>query len=358
MATAPDRAPLPRRRLLPLTVFIAAAVALLAFVGSAFAETKIGEGTSPAQPGLPGEVDLLKGSTSYDLATGAVTVSLTTRVAPESAGETEAEYVGGLFDASFPCSTEGFEAAEEEAEEEGENFGRPYPFYEAFTFNAPLTSEPGGPPVPQAYAEFEATEPTEGGVPEVPTPASKAISGTTVTIGATIPAAANQPFNCVEVAAVNFESFEDSDFMAFPLTTKPEPPPAAPTDTQSTPASSTSTSTSNPTPAPVLPPPAISIAKAKKPLKLKVGKWATVKVKVTNTGGTATAPGTLQLKTTKGVNVKAARQKLPALLPGGLWTVSYKVKLTAKAKKSSTLSLVGAADGLSAKGSLVLKSLG
>lgn len=356
MLTARDRAPLPRRRLLPLTVFIAAAVALLAFAGSALAETKIGEGTSPEQPTLPGEADLLKGSTSYDVATGALTVSLTTRVAPESTGETEAEYVGDLFDASFPCTIEGIEAAEEEAKEEGENFGRPYPIYGAFTFNAPLTSEPEGLPVPQAYAEFEATEPTGGGVPEVPTPASKAISGTTVTIGATIPAAANQPFNCAEVGALNFESFEESDFMVFPLTTKPEPPPAAPADTQSTPASSTSTS--NPTPAPVLAPPALSIAKAKKPLKLKVGKWATVKVKVTNTGGTATAPGSLQLKATKGVLVKAARQKLPALVPGGSWTVSYKVKLTAKAKKSSTLSLVGAAGSLAAKGSLVLKSLG
>ncbi len=90
--------------------------------------------------------------------------------------------------------------------------------------------------------------------------------------------------------------------------------------------------------------PALSIAKAKKPLKLKVGKWATVKVKVTNTGGATTAPGSLQLKATKGVIVKpAASQKLPVLLPGGSWTVSYRVKLTAKAKKSSTLSLVGAA---------------
>src|ERR1700744_876589 len=113
MATARDRAPLPSRRLLPLTVFIAAAVALLALAGSAFAETKVGEATSPEQLGLPGEVDLLKGSTSYDLATGAVTLSVTTRVAPESAGETEIEYVGDLFDASFPCSVEGVEAAEQ-----------------------------------------------------------------------------------------------------------------------------------------------------------------------------------------------------------------------------------------------------
>ena len=81
-------------------------------------------------------------------------------------------------------------------------------------------------------------------------------------------------------------------------------------------------------------------------------------MKVTNTGGTATAPGSLRLKTTKGVLVKAARQKVPALLPGGSWTVSYKVKLTAKAKKSSTLSLAATAGSLTAKGSLVVKSLG
>ena len=122
----------------------------------------------------------------------------------------------------------------------------------------------------------------------------------------------------------------------FPLTTKPEPAPAqtvTPPATQSTPA---------PARAGVL-----SIAKAKKPLKLKVGKWATVKVKVTNTGRHGErSPGSLRLKATKGVIVKAGKQKLPALLPGGSWTVSYKVKLTAKAKKSSTLSLVGTAASL------------
>src|ERR1700759_4735609 len=42
-----DRPPLHRRRLLQRTVFIAAAIALLAFATSAAAETKIGEYSAP-----------------------------------------------------------------------------------------------------------------------------------------------------------------------------------------------------------------------------------------------------------------------------------------------------------------------
>ena len=48
----------------------------------------------------------------------------------------------------------------------------------------------------------------------------------------------------------------------------------------------------------------------------------------------------------------------PALLPGESWTLSFQVKLSASAKKTSTLSLVGTAGGASAKGALVVKSLG
>jgi hypothetical protein len=106
------------------------------------------------------------------------------------------------------------------------------------------------------------------------------------------------------------------------------------------------------TPAPA--PPVLSIAKSK-PLKLKVGKPKTVKVKVTNTGAAATAQGTLRVKGVKGVLVKPETQKLPVLAPGASWRVSVRVEVTEKAKKQSTLSLIGAASGLTAKGSLVVK---
>jgi hypothetical protein len=342
-----DRAPL-RRRLLPLTLFIAAAVALLAFAGSAFAETKIGEGTSPEQPTLPGEADLLKATASYEVGTGTITFEITTREPSESTPEAErpeVTYIGGLVIAPTVCSRATIEAeGMKEAEEGKESSILPFP--EVLSSNLPVFP-PELPPA-QAYGGYVINGDHDG-LPETFIPGSKSLSGTTTTISATIPAAANGSFDCAEVGTEDTEGGAEPDVAVFPLTTKPEPPPARTVTAPSSPSAAA--------PAPAPGPAALSIAKAKKPLKLKVGKWATVKVKVTNTGGTVTSPGSLQLKAIKGVLVKPARQKLPVLLPGGSWTVSYKVKLTAKAKKSSTLSLVGAAGGLSARSSLVLKSL-
>jgi hypothetical protein len=109
-----------------------------------------------------------------------------------------------------------------------------------------------------------------------------------------------------------------------------------------------------PAAAPAPAPAALSIAKPR-PLKMKVGKPKTVKVKVTNTGATATTQGSLRVKGVKGVIVKPGTQKLPVISPGASWTVSVSVELTGKAKKKSTLSLVGTASGVTAKGSLVVK---
>jgi hypothetical protein len=137
-------------------------------------------------------------------------------------------------------------------------------------------------------------------------------------------------------------TLQSGNFVIFPISAPPAP----------------ATAPAPPAPAPPPPPPAALSIFKEKPLKLKVGKWATAKVKVTNSGGAASAPGSLQLKAAKGVIVKPAHQKLPALLPGGSWTVSYKVELTAKAKKNSTLSLIGTAGTVTSKSSLVLKLAG
>jgi hypothetical protein len=351
MPTACDRAPLPRRRLLPLTVLIAAAVALLAFAGTAAAETKVGEGTSPEQPTLAGEADLLKATASFDVAAGTASFEITTRAAQESTPEAERpeiQYVGTLITAHNACTREALEAEEEKAFKEGKEAPF-FPAAEVFSFNRQLTAEetPPGVPLAQAYGIF-ATSNESIAAPTTFIPGTKSLSGNTATVSVTIPAVAGSgTFNCAEVASENFEEAGEPDLILFPLTTKPEPPPAV------TPAPAPRAQAQ---PAP--PVAALSIAKAKKALKLKVGRWATVKVKVTNTGGAASSPGSLQLKATKGVIVKRGKQKLPILAPGGSWTVSYKVKLTTKAKKTSTLSLVGAAGTLAAKGSLVLKLLG
>jgi hypothetical protein len=50
--------------------------------------------------------------------------------------------------------------------------------------------------------------------------------------------------------------------------------------------------------------------------------------------------------------------KVPALLPGQTWNVSLRVKLSTGAKPSSTIALTGTAPGLSAKGTVTVKSGG
>jgi hypothetical protein len=346
MATARDRAPLFRRRLLPLTLFIAAAAALLAFAGTAAAaETKIAEGTSPVNPALPGELDVLAGTASYEPSTGSVSVTITTREAPETTPEAErpfVQYVGGLITAANPACTEASTEAEAAS-------GGGYPLFGILAFNEP--SSPGEPTAEWIYQAHATTQKeSEEGIGSEFGAATKSVSGTVTTLAATSTNLLNAGYNCVEIGAVSFEGEEpETDIIFVPLTVKAETPPA---QTVTSPAAHS-------TPAPAAASPGVlSIAKAKKPLKLKRGKWATVKVNVTNTGGSSTSPGSLQLKATKGVIVKGGKQKLPILAPGGLWTVSYKVKLTAKAKKSSTLSLVGAAGSLTAKASLVVKALG
>jgi hypothetical protein len=81
-------------------------------------------------------------------------------------------------------------------------------------------------------------------------------------------------------------------------------------------------------------------------------------VKVTNTGSATTAQGSLRVKGAKGVLVKPERQKLPALAPGTSWTLSFRVQLTAKAKKKSKLQLTGSASGVKVKRTLVVKRKG
>jgi hypothetical protein len=336
MPTAPDRAPHPRRRLFPLTVFIAAAIALLAFAASAFAETKIGEYSAPLDPTIPAEASVLHASTEYEAATGALTFAVTTGAVPQpkiGGGENEIELFAILL--TLPeCSLAAFKSAEEN------NAG--FPIYEIVSSYSESTL------AGSAFVE-SGKEPPKLGF------ATKEVEGTKTTLKAQNSRAVNQPFNCgaVFLVGVENETGEEVEEVAIlPLKAKPEPPPAgtkpAPAATETKPAPS----------APAAAPAALSIAKAKKPLKLKVGKWATVKVKVTNTGGTATGPGALRVKAPAGVLVKPERQKVPILAPGGSWTISVRVQLTARAKAKTTLALTGTAPGLSAKGSLVVKRAG
>jgi hypothetical protein len=344
-----------RRGSLILSLVFAAMAATLVFAAGAAAETKIGEGTSPEQPALPGEADLLKASAEYDLATGSATVAITTRQALESTPEEKrpfVQYIAAFVTVNFPCTKTAFE---EESKKETEGEGAPFdfPLFEMLSFNRSVEAPPGVAEAP-AYGLLVSSlkEEEKGPNPADFVPGTRMIDGTTATINVTTPKAANQSFNCVEVGAENFEGGEEPDFLVFGLTTKPEPPPEQPA-TPAQPAQNT------PPPAKPAPAPgALSFGKAAKPLRLKVGAWKSVKVKVTNTGGSPVGQGALQVRAPKGVLVKPGRQKLPALQPGDSWTVTYRVKLTAKAKAKSKLSLTATSGALSTKGAQVLKRAG
>ena len=343
MPTSADRAR-PARLLTPALILALA----LVFAGTAAAETRTGESSSPTTFGsrVDPESQIVKATGSYDTSTGSVSFAMTTQAPPQARieGDYNATSVEiELFTAPSGC-----------------------------TLTA-LNSAPIAPPVVSigaAYGEgsgialyVENESVTAGSESLLLGQAEKVVDGTTTTFSITSGRIANQGFNCALVATSALPSkieekekeeekekkeetgrqFGSLSLVIFALNALPTPP--APV-------------VNNPPPPPAPAPPALSIAKAKKPLKLKVNEWKTVKVSVTNPGGAATAPGSLQLKATKGVIVKGGKQKLPALLPGGSWTVSYRVKLTAKAKKTSTLSLVGTAGTVTSKSSLVLKLAG
>jgi hypothetical protein len=329
MPSPRDRAPRSRRRLFPLTVSIAIVAALLAFAGTAAAETKTGEGTAAVNPAIPAEADIVAATASYDSTSGAVNFTVTTVADPQPGTEADPSQLSvtaDLLTASLPC-------------------------------NASLLSTQAVFPLLGIFAPYRANGELEAGITESPAggpgdniplePVTRSVSGVTTALSVTSSLAAGRAFNCAAIVVGNGGG--PTNLLFFPISVPQAP--VAPVVTTATPAAAA------PSPTPALAPAALSIAKSK-PLKLKAGKSRTVKITVTNTGGTATGPGSLRVKAPAGVLVKPERQKLPILQAGESWTLSVRVQLTAKAKKSSTLSLVGAAGTLSAKGSIVVKSLG
>jgi hypothetical protein len=344
MPTSADR--VRRARLLILLALILALA--LVFAGTAAAETRAGESSSPMAAGSPRvdpEGQIVKASGSYSTSTGATSFAITTQAPPQATIENN--YNPTSFNIDLLNAPSGCTAAA----------------LNSVSIVPPIVA------IAATYGEtlgaalyFENESATSSSESHLLGQVEKVVIGTTTTLSITSGRIANQGFDCAVVKVVslptNVEEEEKAkeekegkgtervlgsvSYVVFALNALPEPP--APVV--------------SPPPPPAPAAPALSIAKAKKPLKLKVDKWKTVKVNVTNTGSAATAPGSLQLKATKGVIVKGGKQKLPALLPGGSWTVSYKVQLTAKAKKTSTLSLVGTAGTVTSSSSLVLKLAG
>jgi hypothetical protein len=288
-------------------------------------ESPTGEGTSPPIPGLPGEAEVIAGTANYESTTGTVTMSITTAGLPVA--ESELTVGGALLTTSRPCDRAALEPPA------GGGFPEVLP---AFEIRSVYTETEEETPIWVSIESFSSVGPEDGG------PATKSVSGTTTTLSATTDLAANRPYDCAFVS-VNENGGEPIDYVFFPIAVPPVPPVTPPAVA--------------PAPAVVIPAPAALLSLAKlKPLSAKTGKWTKVKLKVTNSGNAAAGPVAIKAKAPKGVVVKPLTTKLPALLPGQSWTVVLEVQLTAKAKKSSTISLTGTLPGLTATSSVVIKS--
>ena len=308
-----------RRRLHAPTALILALVVALALAATAAAETRSGEATSPANGLIPQEADLLHATATYDRTAGTVTFTTTTAAAPGE--ESELAILAGLgVHIGAVCS----------AEELG------LPAMQVLSpYSAPLA----------IWMAFESEE--EEGIFEE---GMKTANGTTTILSAASSELANKPYNCAVAEVIEFGGeFEELDEVSFPISAPPGDELPSVTDPGSP----------NIAPPPPSTPGALSIAKSKG-LKLKQGKWAKVKVKLSNPGGTAIGPVKLKAKAPAGVVLKPGSGKLslPALPAGQSATVTFSVKLTKKAKPKSTISLTGTAAGLTAKGSVVVKSAG
>lgn len=321
-----------RRLLVPS---ILACALLGAFAASASAEVRTGEGSSPADPSLAGEADLLHATASYDSRTGTVVFEATAREAP---GPKPAVGVrAGLATVKGPCDSS-IVGSEE----------RGYPsLFVSTAYDE--TRSPAGWVTGWGAVESEAAP-----GPEDQGPATRSLEGTTTTIAATAPPAIGKPYNCALVMLASPTNPETSEeVLLFPISVpKPTEPPQAPEPVVKT----VTVTTPAPAPAPTAPG-KLAIAKSKA-LSATSGKWVKASVKITNTGGTAVGPLAIKATSPAGITVGQAQIKVPALLPGQSWAVAFRLKPTAGAKATSTVGLTASGPGLDAKGSLTLKLKG
>lgn len=318
-----------RRLRIPLLTLCALVVALV-FAATAAAEKKGGEVESPVDLSIPGEADVLKASAVYEVATGTLTATFTTREALGShlgEGATQIEYVGGLVTSSRPCTRA-------DLEEEGKA-GAGFPSFALYTFNF------GGPHefAPQFSLfqthEEKSLDPSKAG------PATRSTAGTTFTLTGTDARAANGAFTCVEIVTAEVSGGVPRDFFVFPLAVLPDPPPVVPP---------TPPVAESPAPAPAT----LTVAKPRA-MVVSLKKWTRIRIAVTNTGGVATTAGSLKLKLPRTLKVRpvSSRQQIPAIGPGQTWNVAFRVKATEKTRRRSTISFVAGAGPLTARGSIV-----
>jgi hypothetical protein len=317
-----------RRHLLPFAVLCALVLAL-AFAAGASAQILKGEVTLPENPANEGEEDQLAASATFDSTTGTVTFTSTTRTAP-TANE-HLSLIAGVLDINAPCTVQGLG----EAASKDPNAG-----YPEFKMQSAFTAEklpPGFPQTAWVYATSKKNEEEETAAKNFGT-GTRAVEGTKTTIAAAAPRSVGATFTCALVTVSNSLGNPEADFAVFPLVAQPEPPA--------------------PIVAPTLVPPApkaaLSLLKAS-PLKLKTEKWTTVRFKVSNPGTAALGPITVKATPPKGVTLQTKTVRLPALLAGQTWPVSFRIKATEAAKAKSRLKLSVTAAGLSAAASVLVR---
>jgi hypothetical protein len=307
-----------RRSLLIRLSAVLIAIAALGFCATAAAEVRTGESTVAILNESPSpEATLVKGSASYDTA-GTVDVRITTAAPPQA-------LLGGLPNkARFSvtllqvqeghCDAAGVEAAGLEA-------------LEAAAASKPL------PPIMSILGSYGQQETLVYEIyPRLLGVAKKTVSGATTTLEFSSVMAENVGLTCAYLSLAGESEATPQSGSAMFVALNPVPLPPAPA----------------PSPIPPVPGPApaqLSILKPKR-LELQLARWKTVKLKVTNAGGTVTAQGSLRVKTAKGITVKPASQKLPALNPGDWWTVSVRIKASDVAKATSILPLTASAPGV------------
>jgi hypothetical protein len=305
-------------------------LASLAFAATASAEVRTGEGSSPVNPSLSGEEDLLHATVSYDAGIGNIVFAVTSREAPGP--QPNALTFAGLATVKGPCDNSAIQQAA-------------YPTFLVGSFYEE--------PKSRWRTFWEAAESEAGPGPEDLGAGSRSVLGTTETIAVSATQAIGKPYNCaiVGLTPMGTEPAKSAELIAFPISM---PEPAKPTEPVTKPAETVvKTVTETVTP----PPPAaakLAIAKTKA-LTAKPGKWVKVGVKITNGGGTAAGPIAIKAKVPSGIQVRPGQVKVPALLPGQTWTVGIRAKLGVDAKPTSTIALTATGPGLSAEGSLVLK---
>lgn len=297
-------------------------VACLALAATAAAEVRNGEFKAVADPSIEPEFDVTNAKASYDTTPGTVDWTITTAAPPTTP---EWKVTTALYIAKGLCTLPALEFGGfilpvfEISASHGEPFGN------AALFSTSAMLEPLG-------------------------PATYSLTGSTTSLAATYPAIADRDFNCAAVLTEGAAAGKGTP-RVFPIS-GPPPAPAPPSPSSSESGSGQAT-VKPPAPAPAK----LAIVKPK-PVELTVGKWKTVTIKVTNAGGTGTAQGSLRVGASTGINVRPAKQKLPALAPGASWVESVRVQLTTAAKQKSTLQVTGTASGLTAKSSLIVKSTG